>query len=310
MPVMANSICTILTFLVSIFAIFSTPSSAQNSISITAPAVDAATATQNRVTYVDPIYPPIAKAAHVTGTVVLQLEVESDGSVGKVKIISGPPMLNGAATEAVQKWRYKPFMQDGSPATISTTVSIPFTLGKEPADNDSAIQNTFFPLSDACHKAVALNTSPAEQADVCRRAAEVADQFATDSRFIERRGAYVYASTALLRNRDAKEALHFAEKAVAVAQQGHDDGSGRAAVFSVRAQAKAASGDLIGSERDLTRAEEEQRAAIDSPAGHELHKEYTHVLIGLLRFHAQLLQAMGKPTEAQAKLDEAAKLQS
>jgi TonB family protein len=301
--------CNILLLLVSVLAIFSTPSQAQNPVTISAPAVDAAIATQNRVTYVDPIYPAIAKAAHVTGTVVLQLEVEPDGSVGKVKTISGPQMLNGAATDAVKQWHYKPFMQGGSPAAVSTTVSIPFALGTQPADNDSAIQSTFFPLSDACHKAVAQNTSPAEQADTCRRAAEIADQFAHDSRFIERRSAYVYASTALLRNRELEEALRFAEKAVAVAQQGNDDDSGRAAVFSVRAQAKAALGDLVGSDQDLTRAENEQRAAIDGPAGHELHKEYTHVLIGLLRFHAQLLQAMDKPAEEQAKLDEAAKLQ-
>jgi TonB family protein len=198
------------------FSLASVYLGAQSSVTITAPSVDSATAMESRTTYVAAIFPPIAKAAHVTGTVVLQIEIESDGSVGKVKIISGPPMLNGAAVEAVKQWRYKPFVQEESPATVSTTVSLPFLLDKIPADNDNAIQSAFFPLSDGCHKAVAQNTSPAQQPDICRRAAEVADQFAPDSRFIERRSAFTYASTALLRNREAKEALHFAEKAVAV----------------------------------------------------------------------------------------------
>ena len=280
----------------------------QSSVTITAPSVDSATAMESRATYVAAIFPPIAKAAHVTGTVFLQIEIESDGSVGKVKIISGPQMLRGAAIEAVKQWRYKPFVQEGTAATVSTTVSFPFMFDKIPADNDNAIQSIFFPLSDECHKAVGENTSTALQADICRQAAEVADQFAPDSRYIERRSAFTYASTALLRNREAKEALHFAEKAVAVSLQGDDDGSGRAAVFSVRAQAKAATGDLTGSDQDLTRAENEERAALDTPAGHSLNAEYTRTLIGLLRFHAQLLQAQGKEEAAQTKLDEVAKL--
>jgi len=289
--------CSQLLFLLVLF--LTTTSQAQNSVTITAPSVDAKEAAASRRTYVAPIFPAIAKAAHVVGTVVLQIEIDPAGSVGKVKIISGPEMLRQSAVDAVKQWRYKPFVKDGSPAAVSTTVAMPFTLVEQPADNDNEIQRVFFPLSDQCHQAVMQNAPTEQQADLCRRAAEVADQFAPDTRFIERRSAYVYASTALLRDRESEEALRLAEKAVAVALQGHDDGSGRAAVFSVRAQAEAASGDLVGSDRDLTRAEEEQRAAIDTPAGHELHKEYTHVLAGLLRFHARLLQAMGKDAEAQ-----------
>lgn len=284
-------------------------SQAQNSVTITAPSVDATEALASRTTYVAPIFPPIAKAAHVVGTVVLQIEIDPAGSVGKVKIISGPEMLRQAAIDAVKQWRYRPFVVDGSPAAVSAAVIMPFTLIEQPADNDNEIQRVFFPLSDQCHQAATQNAPTEQQADLCRLAAEVADQFAPDSRFIERRSAYVYASTALLRNRESKEALRFAEKAVAVAQEGHDDGPGRAAVFTVRSEAEAASGDLVGSDRDLTRAEEEQRAAIDTPAGHELHQSYTQALAGLLRFHAKLLQAMGRDAEAQTKLQEAAALQ-
>jgi TonB family protein len=288
--------------LIAVFATISTSIWAQRASIITD---EEAKMMENRTKFVDPIYPPIAKAAHVTGTVVLQLEIEPDGAVGEVKIISGPPMLTGAAIEAVKQWHYKPFSPEGSPSTVSTTVSIPFTLDEHPADNDNAIQSVFFPLSDKCHQAVSQNIASVEQADICRRAAEVADEFASNSRYIERRSAFTYASSALLRNQEPKEALHFAEKAVGVSEEGHDDGSGRAAVYGVRAQAKAAMGDLIGSDQDLIRAENEQRAALDTPAGHDLHAIYIHTLIGLLQFHAQLLQA-----EAQSKLDEAANLQS
>ncbi len=115
---------------------------AQSSVTITAPSVGAAIAATNRIKHVEPIYPPIAKAAHVVGTVVLQIEIEPDGSVGKVKIISGPPMLNGAAVDAVKQWAYKPSMLEGY--AVSTTVTIPFSLGEHVADNDNEIRESSF----------------------------------------------------------------------------------------------------------------------------------------------------------------------
>jgi hypothetical protein len=57
-------------------------------------------------TYVDPIYPPIAKAAHVHGTVDFHLVVEGDGIASSVGIDSGPKMLWQATTEAIAKWKF------------------------------------------------------------------------------------------------------------------------------------------------------------------------------------------------------------
>lgn len=57
-------------------------------------------------TYVDPTYPPIAKAAHVHGTVDFHLVVTSEGIANDVVIDSGPKMLWQAATEAITKWKF------------------------------------------------------------------------------------------------------------------------------------------------------------------------------------------------------------
>jgi TonB family protein len=297
-------------FLISASVTLSTSLWAQTSVTITAPPVDEKTAMENRTTFVNPVYPPIALLAHVSGTVVLQFEIEPDGTVGPVNIVSGPPMLQGAAVEAVQQWHYKPFLSNGSPSAVSTNVSIPFGSDYDAASNDKAVQKVFFPLADKCRQAVLEDVAPIDQANACLRAAKAADKFASDSRYIEKRSAYTYATTALLRDHEAKEALHFAEKAVKVSESGHDDGAGRVAAYGVRAQARAATGNLIGADQDLTRAENEQRAALDTPAGHDLHANYTHALIDLLRFHAKLLHSMNKEPEAQSKLDEAAELQS
>jgi hypothetical protein len=59
-------------------------------------------------TYVDPVYPPIAKAARVQGTVDFHLTVGARGFAANVAIDAGPLMLRQAVTEAIAKWKFSP----------------------------------------------------------------------------------------------------------------------------------------------------------------------------------------------------------
>jgi protein TonB len=76
-----------------------------------------------------PIYPPIAKAARVSGTVVLQATISKTGSIEGLRVISGPAMLQQAALDAVKTWRYKPYLLNNDPVEVETTVNVIFTLG-------------------------------------------------------------------------------------------------------------------------------------------------------------------------------------
>jgi periplasmic protein TonB len=76
-----------------------------------------------------PLYPPIAKTAHVTGTVVLHAIIGKDGTVQNLEYVSGPPLLMKNAMDAVRQWRYKPTMLNGEPVEVDTTISVVFTLG-------------------------------------------------------------------------------------------------------------------------------------------------------------------------------------
>lgn len=80
----------------------------------------------NKVT---PIYPPIAKTAHVSGTVVLHAIISKDGSIQELQYVSGPPLLMKSAMDAVKEWRYKPTMLNGDPVEVDTTIDVVFTLG-------------------------------------------------------------------------------------------------------------------------------------------------------------------------------------
>jgi protein TonB len=76
-----------------------------------------------------PTYPPIAKAARVSGTVVLRATISKTGTIENLTIVSGPAMLQGAATDAVRTWRYRPYLLNGEPVEVETTVNVVFTLG-------------------------------------------------------------------------------------------------------------------------------------------------------------------------------------
>jgi protein TonB len=83
----------------------------------------------NLLDKVTPQYPAIAKAARIQGTVVLQATISKAGTIQNLRVISGPLMLQQAALDAVRSWRYKPYLLNGEPVEVETTVNVVFNLG-------------------------------------------------------------------------------------------------------------------------------------------------------------------------------------
>jgi protein TonB len=90
--------------------------------------INEAIAKSNLVSSVPPVYPALATAARVQGSVVLQIEISIDGKVQNASVVSGIPMLNDAAIQAVRQWTYKPFVLNGQTIPVSTTVTVDFAL--------------------------------------------------------------------------------------------------------------------------------------------------------------------------------------
>jgi periplasmic protein TonB len=78
---------------------------------------------------VTPQYPEIAREARVQGTVVLQATISKTGVIENLRVLSGPPLLQQAALDAVRSWRYKPYQLNGEPVDVETTVHVIFNLG-------------------------------------------------------------------------------------------------------------------------------------------------------------------------------------
>ena len=82
----------------------------------------------NLVHRVEPIYPPLARAARIQGPVLLQAIISKQGTIESLRVVSGHPMLVQAAVSAVQQWRYRPYELNGEPVEVETQVTVNFVL--------------------------------------------------------------------------------------------------------------------------------------------------------------------------------------
>jgi protein TonB len=92
--------------------------------------VPASTMTSSCLTMVSPHF-PLQAQAHGAQTVVLQVVVRHTGAVNPIHIASGNPSLEGEAMDAVRLWRYRPYIVDGQPIDVMTSVRVDFIPGKQ-----------------------------------------------------------------------------------------------------------------------------------------------------------------------------------
>jgi protein TonB len=78
---------------------------------------------------IQPRYPPIAIAGHVQGTVVVTATIDRTGRIVGLQVVSGPIMLRGAAVDAIKDARYQPYLLNGTPTEVETTIAVNFRMG-------------------------------------------------------------------------------------------------------------------------------------------------------------------------------------
>lgn len=77
---------------------------------------------------VEPTYPTLAREARIQGNVVLKAIIDRDGSIQDLQVVTGYPMLVPAAIQAVKQWRYRPYLLNGQPVEVETTITVIFAL--------------------------------------------------------------------------------------------------------------------------------------------------------------------------------------
>jgi protein TonB len=91
--------------------------------------ISRAEATALVIAKVPPEYPQIAKQLKMEGPVELDVTLGEDGSVAQVTIVSGNPVLTRAGADAVKRWKFAPYKEDGKPVKAVAPLVLSFKLG-------------------------------------------------------------------------------------------------------------------------------------------------------------------------------------
>jgi TonB family protein len=75
---------------------------------------------------VEPVYPPEARAAKLEGVIAVDIVVRRDGSVASMHALNGPDVLAQAAMDALRWWKFQPYLLNGQPVVVETTVAVEF----------------------------------------------------------------------------------------------------------------------------------------------------------------------------------------
>jgi protein TonB len=82
----------------------------------------------NLLRKIEPQYPQMAKIAHIQGDVILAATISKNGAIENLHQVSGHPILVQAAMEAVKQWKYKPYLLNGEPVEVETTIKVSFKM--------------------------------------------------------------------------------------------------------------------------------------------------------------------------------------
>lgn len=265
--------------------------------------------TRHLLSRVEPVYPPIAKAAHVQGSVLLHVDVDESGQVTNVEVIGGPPMLRQAAADAVKRWTYKPFDGDGTAKAVKVVVSVPFSLGIPPAKekSDERIGQAYFPRADECRASNAARQW-SSAVKICGDLVAIADRFPDASmRANEIRLAHQEYGEALAFSGDLPKALAEFQRTIEIANKSLTPTDAEyGSAYYWQAFAEHASKMFSEAERDYGIAEHSfRKAMVNLP---DMKQIYGRYLSQALVYHAILRKQTGKDDTAQAMISEALQL--
>jgi periplasmic protein TonB len=82
----------------------------------------------NLIYRVQPNYPSLARQARVQGAVELRAIISKSGTIEKLVVVRGHPMLAAAAVDAVRQWRYRPYLLNSEPVEVETEITVNFFL--------------------------------------------------------------------------------------------------------------------------------------------------------------------------------------
>lgn len=194
---------------------------------------------------VPPVYPPLAAAARVEGTVTVSVIVSTAGTVEAAQATRSIPVLDQSAIDAVKQWRFMPFEVSGQPVRAVVEVDVPFYLEQRTARLAADVQAR----SRDCRALLAAKRL--DQAEVeCAAAANIAAKLPAP----DRAKAYHLVGQMLVARGLLPRAIDAFKAEIELRGRGGDEGAIASAHQSL-AGAYAASGDVKNAQRQYEQAE-------------------------------------------------------
>ncbi len=260
--------------------------------------VPAAEAQAHALTKLEPVYPPLAKASHVQGTVVVSAAITAKGTVSDVKAISGHPMLTPSALQAVKEQKYQPFLVNGRAVPVTTTVEVSFA-GTNPSIGEEEASDRYFKAEEKCRDLLQRRQySDAEP--VCTPLVQLAGKL-PEQRRLERVTAYQYAGHSEFGQKKFADALGLYKQEVAIAETALKPTDAELA-YAYRDVARAlhGTGDLQQAKTYYERSVKTLETAHDHIESEFLKNKYSRTLKSVLRDYAALLRQSGDNAGADA----------
>jgi len=265
------------------------------------------------VTPAVPVLSPLASIAHMYGDVKVQIVIDTQGRPTQLMVLSGWVGLYDVAVRSIQQSSYKPFVVDGNAVPVTTVVTLSYT-SKTPKgssqvnpDYQKAWQ-LFFDQREACNNALRDRSKPEKQLKPCKEAVRLAEPLLLSGDGNALEFTYLAASSAFQNNKQFDQAYAYADKTLARVADGYGDPSTPCSAYLARAEAEIGLKNLTAANNDLINAEVSVRSAVSWVQDGRVKPIYKQKLKEVLKFHAQVLTAMGNQAGAKARLDEAATL--
>ncbi len=253
------------------------------------------------------VYPPDAKAQHITGVVELQISVDPTGKVENVRVLSGPQPLRQAAVDAYYQAVYPPLLRDGKAVPAVVTTGVNFKLNE--LTKDESLDQQFERVHADCQQLSAQHSPDALA--TCRSAVNLAHGFLSATAYLDARAtAYndlvllliakgKYASPGSTRPNPAlPEAETIANEAIDLVSWNGPHTRAVAVAYITRAEVRALANNPKGSIADCVVAEDTLGSLMETPAESERVPYYKSQLKEVLELHAVMLEQQGNRKEA------------
>ena len=238
---------------------------------------------------VEPVYPPIAKAAHVTGQVSLEFTITAEGDVADIKAVSGPAMLQQASIDAVKQWKYRPFLINSRPSAVRTVAILNFGFDPKSADDlkEQEINGKVSPFMMKCVNL--LNRNDPASVEACRLEVELEAQYPAGRRQMDRLSGHDEYGLALLGfAHQPKEALVQFQLEIGLIPGALTKTDAEFAwAYWHRGVALMRLGESERAEQDFSTAEESAELAIHHLP--EMSQNYRRTVAKIVAMHIQLL---------------------